>query len=61
MKNKVARLSAAARREQNWGWFMVAPTIIGLLILNVWPFIQTLYASFVSSLVYVQVKRCLWI
>ena len=50
MKNKVARLSAAARREQNWGWFMVAPTIIGLLILNVWPFIQTLYASFCEHL-----------
>ena len=48
--NKVARLSAAARREQNWGWFMVAPTIIGLLILNVWPFIQTLYASFCEHL-----------
>ena len=50
MKNKVARLSAAARREQNWGWFMVAPTIIGLLILNVWPFIQTLYARFCEHL-----------
>lgn len=50
MKNKVARLSAAARREQNWGWFMVAPTIIGLLILDVWPFIQTLYASFCEHL-----------
>lgn len=48
--NRVARLSAAARREQNWGWFMVAPTIIGLLILNVWPFIQTLYASFCEHL-----------
>ena len=48
--NKVERLSAAARREQNWGWFMVAPTIIGLLILNVWPFIQTLYASFCEHL-----------
>lgn len=50
MKNKVAKLSVAARREQNWGWFMVAPTIIGLLILNVWPFIQTLYASFCEHL-----------
>lgn len=29
---------------------MVAPTIIGLLILNVWPFIQTLYASFCEHL-----------
>lgn len=50
MKHTAARLSAAARREQNWGWFMVAPTIIGLLILNVWPFIQTLYASFCEHL-----------
>ena len=43
MNNK---LSAAARREENWGWFMVAPTIIGLVVLNLWPFVQTLYASF---------------
>ena len=50
MKHTAARLSAAARREQNWGWFMVAPTIVGLLILNVWPFIQTLYASFCEHL-----------
>ena len=25
---KLNKLSAAARREENWGWFMVAPTII---------------------------------
>ena len=50
MRKKAIRLSVAARREQNWGWFMVAPTIIGLLILNVWPFIQTLYASFCEHL-----------
>ena len=43
MNNK---LSAAARREENWGWFMVAPTIIGLVVLNLWPFVQTLYACF---------------
>lgn len=29
MQEKAAKLSAAAKREQNWGWFMVAPTIIG--------------------------------
>ena len=40
------KLSAAARREENWGWFMVAPTIIGLVVLNIWPFIQTIYTSF---------------
>ena len=47
MKNK---LSAAARREENWGWIMVAPTIIGLIILNLWPFVQTLYTSFCEHL-----------
>jgi multiple sugar transport system permease protein len=47
---KTGQLSAAAKREQNWGWVMVAPTIIGLLVLNVWPFIQTLYASFCEHL-----------
>ena len=40
------KLSAASRREENWGWIMVAPSIIGLLILNIWPFIQTIYTSF---------------
>ena len=35
MNNK---LSAAARREENWGWFMVAPTIIGLVVLNLCAF-----------------------
>ena len=46
-KNK---LSAAARREENWGWIMVAPTIIGLAVLNLWPFVQTVYASFCEHL-----------
>ena len=32
MNNK---LSAAARREQNWGYIMIAPTIIGLVVLNI--------------------------
>ena len=48
MKN--TRLSAAQRREENWGWIMVAPTIIGLFVLNIWPFIQTIYTSFCEHL-----------
>ena len=47
MKNK---LSPAARREENWGWIMVAPTIIGLIVLNLWPFVQTIYTSFCEHL-----------
>ncbi len=44
------KLSAAAKREQNWGYIMVASTIIGLIVLNLWPFIQTLYTSFCEHL-----------
>ncbi|WP_363173405.1 sugar ABC transporter permease [uncultured Oscillibacter sp.] len=47
MNNK---LSPAARREENWGWIMVAPTIIGLVVLNLWPFAQTVYTSFCEHL-----------
>lgn len=32
-----------------WGWFMVAPTILGLFILNIIPIFQTLYLSFFKS------------
>ena len=44
------KLSPAARREENWGWIMVAPTIIGLVILNLWPFVQTIYTAFCEHL-----------
>lgn len=44
------KLSTAAREERKWGYIMVAPTIIGLVVLNVWPFIQTIYASFCEHL-----------
>ena len=47
---KGMKLSVAARREENWGWIMVAPTIIGLIVLNLWPLVQTLYTSFCEHL-----------
>ena len=47
MNNK---LSPAARREENWGWIMVAPTITGLVVLNLWPFVQTIYTAFCEHL-----------
>lgn len=50
MKKTTMKLSAAARREENWGYFMIAPTIIGLVVLNLWPFIQTIYTSFCEHL-----------
>ncbi len=47
---KKQKRSAAARREENWGWLMIAPTIIGLFVLTIWPFIQTIYTSFCEHL-----------
>ena len=42
--------SKLARDGAKWGLIMVAPTIIGLLVLNIWPFIQAIYMSFSKSL-----------
>lgn len=33
-------------QEYSWAYMMVAPTILGLIILNIWPLIQTIYLSF---------------
>jgi len=35
--------------EWLWGWFLIAPTVIGLVILNIIPAIQTFYLSFFKS------------
>ena len=32
-----------------WGWFLVAPTMLGLLILNIIPIFQTIYLSLFKS------------
>ena len=47
---KNSKLSRATRQEERWGWIMVAPTIIGLIVLNLWPFVQTIYTSFCEHL-----------
>jgi multiple sugar transport system permease protein len=32
-----------------WGWLMIGPTMAGILILNIWPLVQTLIMSLSSS------------
>ena len=44
------KTSKLARDGAKWGLIMVAPTIIGLLVLNIYPFIQAIYMSFSKSL-----------
>ncbi|WP_071429177.1 carbohydrate ABC transporter permease [Angelakisella massiliensis] len=38
--------SLAEKREQRWAYIMIAPTIIGLLILNYYPLVDTIRLSF---------------
>lgn len=35
--------------DAKWGYLLVAPTIIGLLVLNVYPFVETLILSFSTT------------
>ena len=37
------------RRNWAWGWALIAPTIIGLFILNIYPFFYTIYLSTMKS------------
>lgn len=39
MAGKKANAGKRARSESMWGYLMVAPTIIGLLVLNIYPFL----------------------
>ena len=36
-------------QDHKWGYLMIAPTILGLLILNVYPFLQTVILSFTNA------------
>ena len=42
-------MSAAQKKEMLWGLAFVAPTILGLIILNFYPVINTLYQSFCKT------------
>lgn len=43
---RTAKLSNSKYNEWMWGYFLVAPTIIGLIVLNLIPVIETLILSF---------------
>lgn len=45
----VGKPSKRTINEWKWAYFLVAPTIIGLIILNIIPIIETLYLSFFKS------------
>lgn len=37
------------KSETKWGWIFVAPTMIGLIVLNIIPIFQTIYQSFFKT------------
>lgn len=43
--HKKSKISKRNLKDYGWAYFMIAPTIIGLLILNVWPIFQTFWLS----------------
>lgn len=46
---KKRRIPKNVLNEWKWAYIMIAPTIIGLMILNIIPILQTIYLSFFKS------------
>ena len=38
--------TSQARNEFIWGWAFILPTMLGLIILNIYPIFKTIYESF---------------
>ncbi len=43
------KMTPAAKNEAKWGLIFVAPTIIGLIVLNFYPIFNTIYQSFCKT------------
>lgn len=43
------KTSLRAKSERRWGWFFVAPTMLGLIILNIIPMFHTAWQSFFKT------------
>ncbi|MGI6117083.1 MAG: carbohydrate ABC transporter permease [Bilifractor sp.] len=46
---KRARMTPQEKSEAKWGLAFVAPTIIGLIVLNFYPIVRTIYLSFFKT------------
>ena len=43
------KLSPRQKSEFIWGWIFILPTMLGLIILNIYPMLQTIYQSFFKT------------
>ena len=48
-KERTTKISKRTKSENLWGWLFILPTMIGLIILNIIPIIQTIYQSFFKT------------
>lgn len=46
MKQKMTK---AEKTEARWGWLFIAPTMIGLIVLNFYPIVNTIWQSFCKT------------
>ena len=49
MKAPRVKRTAAAKNEARWAWAFILPTMLGLVILNFYPAIETVYQSFCKT------------
>ena len=40
------------RNQRKWGWAFILPTMIGIIVLNLWPIVQTIYQCFLIKSMY---------
>lgn len=45
-RGKSKKGTSQARNEFIWGWAFILPTMLGLIILNIYPIFKTIYESF---------------
>ncbi len=43
------KMTSRKKNETIWGWIFIAPTMIGLIVLNIIPIFQTIYQSFFKT------------
>lgn len=43
------KMTVAQKREMAWGWAFILPTMLGLIILNFYPVVNTVYQSFCKT------------
>lgn len=43
------KMTPREKSETKWGWIFIAPTMIGLIVLNIIPIFQTIYQSFFKT------------